>query len=67
VSTYPARRQGRDAEGVLTEVTRELDRLERTMSRTGIRWIRTYLDWMLDIPRNVRSEDNYDLVEARRI
>src|SRR5213082_118525 len=30
-------------------------------------WIRTYLDWMLDIPWNVRSEDNYDLVKARQI
>ena len=55
-------------EGVLTEVTRELDRLERTSEQNPeYGWIRTYLDWMLDIPWNVRSEDNYDLVEARRI
>jgi len=55
-------------EGVLVEVNRELDRLERTSEQNPeYGWIRTYLDWMLDIPWNVRSEDNYDLVEARRI
>jgi ATP-dependent Lon protease len=55
-------------ETVLTEVTRELDRLERTSEQNPeYGWIRTYLDWMFDIPWNVRSEDNYDLVEARRI
>jgi ATP-dependent Lon protease len=55
-------------EGVLTEVNRELDRLERTSEQNPeYGWIRTYLDWMLDIPWNVRSDDNYDLVEARRI
>src|SRR5437773_3408415 len=55
-------------EGVLTEVNRELDRLERTSEQNPeYGWIRTYLDWMLDIPWNVRSEDNYDLVKARQI
>ncbi|MGA8921518.1 MAG: endopeptidase La [Candidatus Dormiibacterota bacterium] len=55
-------------EGVLTEVNRELDRLERTSEQNPeYGWIRTYLDWMLDIPWNIRSEDNYDLAEARRI
>jgi len=53
---------------VLTEVNRELDRLERTSEQNPeYGWIRTYLDWMLDIPWNVRSDDNYDLDEARRI
>jgi ATP-dependent Lon protease len=55
-------------EAVLTEVNRELDRLERTSEQNPeYGWIRTYLDWMLDIPWNVRSEDNYDLVKARQI
>src|SRR2546425_1827062 len=55
-------------EGVLTEVNRELDRLERTSEQNPeYGWIRTYLDWMLDIPWNIRSDDNYDLTEARRI
>ncbi|TME03064.1 MAG: endopeptidase La [Chloroflexi bacterium] len=55
-------------ESVLTEVNRELDRLERTSEQNPeYGWIRTYLDWMLDIPWNVRSEDNYDLKKARQI
>ncbi|MFN2463937.1 MAG: endopeptidase La [Candidatus Dormibacteria bacterium] len=55
-------------EGVRKEVDRELDRLERTSEQSPEHgWIRTYIDWMLDIPWDVRSEDNYDLVEARRI
>jgi len=55
-------------ENVRKEVDRELSRLERTSEQNPEHgWIRTYLDWMLDIPWNVRSEDNYDLNEARRI
>ncbi|MBV9101826.1 MAG: endopeptidase La [Candidatus Dormibacteraeota bacterium] len=55
-------------DAVRTEVERELDRLERTSEQNPEHgWIRTYLDWMLDIPWNVRSEDNYDLAAARRI
>src|SRR4029077_7967097 len=51
-------------DGVRVEVDRELDRLERTSEQNPeYGWIRTYLDWMLDIPWNVRSEDNYDLAE----
>ncbi len=69
VSTYRERvAKAGMPEGVLTEVNRELDRLERTSEQNPeYGWIRTYLDWMLDIPWNVRSEDNFDLVEARRI
>src|SRR3982075_741237 len=69
VSTYRERVvKAEMPDGVRTEVERELDRLERTSEQNPeYGWIRTYLDWMLDIPWNVRSEDNYDLVEARRI
>jgi ATP-dependent Lon protease len=69
VSTYRERvAKAGIPEGVLTEVNRELDRLERTSEQNPeYGWIRTYLDWMLDIPWNVRSADNYDLGEARRI
>jgi ATP-dependent Lon protease len=69
VSTYRERvAKAGIPEGVLVEVNRELDRLERTSEQNPeYGWIRTYLDWMLDIPWNIRSEDNYDLVEARRI
>jgi ATP-dependent Lon protease len=55
-------------ESVLKEVERELDRLERTSEQNPeYGYIRTYIDWMLDIPWNVRSDDNYDLNEARRV
>jgi ATP-dependent Lon protease len=69
VSTYRERvAKAGMPENVLTEVTRELDRLERTSEQNPeYGWIRTYLDWMLDLPWNVRSDDNYDLAEARRI
>jgi ATP-dependent Lon protease len=69
VSTYRERiAKAEMPEAVLTEVNRELDRLERTSEQNPeYGWIRTYLDWMLDIPWNVRSEDNYDLVKARQI
>ena len=69
VSTYRERvAKAEMPENVLTEVNRELDRLERTSEQNPeYGWIRTYLDWMLDLPWNVRSDDNYDLAEARRI
>jgi len=69
VSTYRERVvKAEMPEGVLTEVNRELDRLERTSEQNPeYGWIRTYLDWMLDIPWNIRSEDNYDLTKARQI
>src|SRR6202051_429290 len=55
-------------ENVRAEVERELDRFERTSEQSPEHgWIRTYLDWMFEIPWNVRSEDNLDLGEARRI
>ena len=55
-------------EAVLKEVLRELDRLERTSEQSPeYGWIRNYLDWMLELPWDKRSLDNFDLVEARRI
>src|SRR6266566_3706552 len=69
VSTYRERvAKAEMPDGVHLEVERELDRLERTSEQNPeYGWIRTYLDWMLDIPWNVRSEDNYDLTKARQI
>ena len=55
-------------EAVRKEVEHELDRLERTSEQNPEHgWIRTYIDWMLDLPWDKRSDDNFDLVEARRI
>jgi ATP-dependent Lon protease len=69
VSTYRERiAKAGMPEAALDQATRELDRLERTSEQNPeYGWIRTYLDWMLDIPWNVRSEDNYDLKKAREI
>jgi ATP-dependent Lon protease len=55
-------------EGARTEAERELDRLERTSEQSPeYGWIRTYLDWMTEIPWDVRTEDNLDITDARRI
>jgi ATP-dependent Lon protease len=69
VSTYRTRvAEAGMPDAVRAEVERELDRLGRTPEQNPEHgWIRTWLDWMLDIPWSVRSEDNLDLTEARRI
>jgi ATP-dependent Lon protease len=55
-------------EEVRKEVERELDRLERTSDQNPeAGWIRNYLDWMLELPWNKRTVDQFDVVEARRI
>ena len=55
-------------ENVHKEVEREVARFERTSEQNPEHgWIRTYLDWMFEIPWNVRSDDNFDLAQARRI
>ena len=53
---------------VRKEVERELGRFERTSEQNPeYGWIRNYLDWMLELPWGKRSEDNFDIGEARRI
>jgi ATP-dependent Lon protease len=55
-------------EAVRKEVERELDRLERTSEQNPEQgWIRNWLDWMLEMPWNKRTTDQFDVVEARRI
>src|ERR1700730_10067228 len=55
-------------EGARKEFDRELDRLERMSEQSPeYGWIRNFLDWMLDVPWNTRTEDQFDLAEARRI
>ena len=50
------------------EAERELGRLERTSEQSPeYGWIRTYLDWMTEIPWDVRTEDNLEIADARRI
>ncbi|MEX0743665.1 MAG: endopeptidase La, partial [Actinomycetota bacterium] len=55
-------------ESARTEAERELGRLERTSEQSPeYGWIRTYLDWMTEIPWDVRTDDNLDIAEARKI
>jgi ATP-dependent Lon protease len=47
---------------------REVDRLERmTPASPEYQMIRTYLDWILEIPWSVTTEDRLDPTEARRV
>ena len=55
-------------EGARAEAERELGRLERMSEQSPeYGWIRTYLDWMTELPWDVRTEDKLDITEARRI
>jgi len=55
-------------ENVRDAALKEVDKLERTPDgspETG--WIRTWLDTILDMPWNERTEDAYDIAGARQI
>ena len=55
-------------ETVAAAALREVDRLERmTPASPEYQMIRTYLDWVLDIPWAKTTEDRLDPVEARRV
>jgi ATP-dependent Lon protease len=66
---YRARAEAADLpENVREAVLKEVGRLERTPDaspETG--WIRTWLDTMLEMPWNQRTEDAYDIAGARQI
>jgi ATP-dependent Lon protease len=53
---------------VASVAAREVDRLERmTPASPEYQMTRTYLDWVLEIPWNITTEDRLDPVEARRV
>ena len=55
-------------EHVASVATREIDRLERmTPASPEYQMIRTYIDWILDVPWSVVTPDRLDPVEARRV
>ncbi|MGH2640821.1 MAG: endopeptidase La [Actinomycetota bacterium] len=55
-------------EDVRTQAERELGRLERTSEQSPeYGWIRTYLDWLLDVPWSSKTEDNLDIASAREV
>ena len=48
--------------------TREIDRLERmTPASPEYQMIRTYLDWVLDVPWSTTTEDRLDPIGARQV
>src|SRR5688572_14927142 len=55
-------------ETMATAALREVDRLERmTPASPEYQMIRTYLDWVLDIPWAKTTDDRLDPAEARRV
>jgi ATP-dependent Lon protease len=55
-------------EAIATVALREVDRLERmTPASPEYQMIRTYLDWVLDVPWDKPTEDRLDPVEARKV
>ena len=53
---------------VATATSREIDRLERmTPASPEYQMIRTYVDWVFEIPWTVATEDRLDPSEARRV
>jgi ATP-dependent Lon protease len=55
-------------DNVLTVANREIDRLGRMGAQSPeYQMIRTYIDWLLDVPWSVTTPDRLDPVEARRV
>ncbi|MDP9185438.1 MAG: AAA family ATPase, partial [Actinomycetota bacterium] len=55
-------------EAVREQADRELGRLERTSDQSPeYGWIRTYLDWLTEVPWNVRTDDNLEIGAARAV
>jgi endopeptidase La len=55
-------------EPVKTVANREIDRLGRMGAQSPeYQMIRTYVDWLLDVPWSVTTPDRIDPVEARRV
>ena len=55
-------------EHVAQVATREIDRMDRmTPASPEYQMVRTYVDWILDVPWSATTEDRLDPVEARRV
>ncbi|GGU37959.1 endopeptidase La [Lentzea flava] len=55
-------------EKVLKAALAEVDKLERTSEQSPeVGWIRTWLDTVLEMPWNERTEDAYDIKAAREV
>ncbi|MEV4352624.1 endopeptidase La, partial [Actinoplanes sp. NPDC049596] len=66
---YRARVEGADLPDAVREAAlREVGKLERAGDQNPeAGWIRTWLDTVLDLPWNVRTDDNTDLTAARAV
>jgi ATP-dependent Lon protease len=66
---YRARVEAADLPQKVAEAAlAEVDKLERTSDQSPeVGWIRTWLDTVLDLPWNERSEDSYDIAGARAV
>jgi ATP-dependent Lon protease len=66
---YRARVEAADLpEKVHEAALREVDKLERTSEQSPeVGWIRTWLDTVLEMPWQVRTEDAYDIPDARAV
>ncbi|MEV4312311.1 endopeptidase La [Actinocrispum sp. NPDC049592] len=66
---YRARVEGANLpEHVEKAALAEVDKLERTAEQSPeVGWIRTWLDTVLDMPWNDRTEDSYDIKGARAV
>ncbi|TCC19602.1 endopeptidase La [Kribbella speibonae] len=66
---YRARVEAADLpEHVKKAALSEVDKLERTSEQSPeVGWIRTWLDTVLELPWNERTEDSYDIREARAV
>ena len=55
-------------EAVHKAAIKEVDKLERTSDQSPeAGWIRTWLDTVLELPWNVRTQDSYDVTGARAV
>ncbi len=60
--------EARLPESVLATVTHELDRLDQMSPMSPEhQMVRTYVEWVLDVPWSKTTEDRLDPVEARRV
>jgi ATP-dependent Lon protease len=66
---YRSRIDAADLPGKVRDAAiKEVDKLERTADASPeVGWIRTWLDTLLDIPWNTRSDDAYDVAGARAV
>src|SRR5437016_9897411 len=50
------------------KIRKEIDRLERTPAQSAeVAVLRSYIDWVLALPWNERTQDHFELEETRRI